>query len=768
MKRRIVGFMGVFLLTTLSACAGAGGDVVLVQDGEARCCVVVGAEDAFEEPATFNLAPRDTLLQWAAEDVADYLGKMSGAAVQVVAQPVEGLLPIYVGCAPQPPKLTQSTEFGDAYIIDVSEDSVILHGESRRAVFYAAATLLHDLGVRWYAPKEIGEVVPERRTVAVLTGRREYAPDFVTRAIWMYIPEQTRWAYRNRMGWPAAMLACHQGGHGWNAGLPGWGEINAGGNEKHPEYYNVLDGKPSWQCNIANPEVVKVWAAKGVKEVAEGSPSLGASPDDGYLFDDRPEVQALNSPDPEPILRMANFSDGWFGFLSRVCAEMDKQAPGMKFTMGCLAYMNYIMPPQKTEPDPRIQPIIAPITFNRYTSMGTPGAPTSELLEEVVKGWTALSPRVGMYLYNFNLADMAMPYTRRVHWTNDFPRLFKLGVKDMTIESHPNWHTMMPANYVAARLLWDVETDVTALLDGYYPAYYGPAAEPMRRYDTTLENAYETTKVFAGATWDTHRILTPGVMEQLDDTLTDAERLAKGKGVYEQRVEINRISYNFAVLWFAARDALNSFRLQEAASRGEQFLASLKDGNAKYPMFFPENYQWSPNPERYFELFHNSAFKDAGRIAREGTVLYKFPDEWLAHLEPVEGGAKPSGRIPDADNDEWRPLKTFSATLDAQGLTFFRGVLWYRHEFTLPEAGRDAKALKLWFGGVDTRVRVWLNGRDLGEKMITFGPYEVDITEAVDRAGANRLLVSVDNTFPNELGTGGIVRPALIYVPNKE
>ena len=42
------------------------------------------------------------------------------------------------------------------------------------------------------------------------------------------------------------------------------------------------------------------------------------------------------------------------------------------------------------------------------------------------------------------------------------------------------------------------------------------------------------------------------------------------------------------------------------------------------------------------------------------------------------------------------------------------------------------------------------------------------LTEAEKRVkGNNSILVAVDNTFPNELGTGGIMRPVLIYMPKK-
>ncbi|GDY23667.1 hypothetical protein LBMAG56_50140 [Verrucomicrobiota bacterium] len=75
-------------------------------------------------------------------------------------------------------------------------------------------------------------------------------------------------------------------------------------------------------------------------------------------------------------------------------------------------------------------------------------------------------------------------------------------------------------------------------------------------------------------------------------------------------------------------------------------------------MFFGPNREWSPNIERYFELFHHSALKDAGRIAREGVVGYQFPDTWTAHLEAVPGGTKSPGKIPDPMSARSQPPKT--------------------------------------------------------------------------------------------------------------
>jgi hypothetical protein len=746
--------------------------VTLVENGKARCSIVLLADSAFDQPAAFDWSPRTPLLQWAADDLASYLHAMTGADIQVSDKPIEGLVPIYVAQAGVKYTPAQPTEFGDAYLLDVDASRIILQGESRRAVYYAAAQLLSDLGVRWYAPGDIGQVVPKRKTVTIEAGRRAFAPDFVTRRLWCAGAEQTRWMYRNRLS--EATIPAGHSLHAFGAALPGWRDGREGRAE-HPDFYNVHEGKPSGWINLANRDIPAIFAKRAV-ELVETGPRSGApggkvargmfslSPDDGYLRDERPEVIAMNHGQIDPLLKLPSFSNAWFDFLSRVCDAIDTASPGLDYRIGSLAYMNYIMPPD-AKPNEHIIPVIAPITFNRYVSMGIKGAPASELLEEVVRGWTAKSPRVGMYLYNFNLADMAMPYTRTLHWRNDVPRLRAMGVRDMTIESHPNWHTMMPGNYVVATLLWDSDADIDALLDEYYPLYFGPAAKHMRQYDHTLEQAYETTRVFAGGAWATHAILTPDIMSQLDAALTEAERATRDQGVYADRVDVSRHSLNFAKHWLAAREAMHAARFVEAEDHARAFVANYKQGFDRFPLFFGPNRSWSPNIERYFELFHMPALTQAGAMEREGRVLHVFADTWSTHLERLEGNAQPSAEQPARDTDNWQPLKTYSATLDEQGLSLFRGKLWYRQSFALDGAKVNNGRIMLWLGGADSRARVWVNDVDLGEhRSGSFAPISLDVTDAVKPGNANNdLLIAVDNRFPNEIGTGGLLRPVILY-----
>lgn len=54
----------------------------------------------------------------------------------------------------------------------LTDARIVLHRESRLAVYDDAAQMLHDFGIRWHASEELGEVVPARRTLAVTVGRR--------------------------------------------------------------------------------------------------------------------------------------------------------------------------------------------------------------------------------------------------------------------------------------------------------------------------------------------------------------------------------------------------------------------------------------------------------------------------------------------------------------------------------------------------------------------------------------------------------------------
>ena len=112
----------------------------------------------------------------------------------------------------------------------------------------------------------------------------------------------------------------------------------------------------------------------------------------------------------------------------------------------------------------------------------------------------------------------------------------------------------------------------------------------------------------------------------------------------------------------------------------------------------------------------------------------------------------------------WQRLKTSSSSWSNQGLRYYKGLAWYRTTVEVP-AKFAGQRIFLWCGGVDEAAKVWVNGQHIGNSPgAAFYPFEMDATAAV-KPGRNSLVFLISNQVVNELGTGGIVAPVMLYAP---
>jgi hypothetical protein len=619
-------------------------------------------------------------------------------------------------------------------------------------VFYAAATLLDRLGVRWYAPGEWGEVVPSHKTLALAEGRTEETPDFQSRHLWA----DKRWSLRNRMGGPAMAQ-----GHGFYSLMEGGKHFEA-----HPEYYPIVNGKVvKTQANVSSEAVADLFATniatafrKGPTQWAGGNGAC-IGPDDGLLQDERPESRLLMNGEIDPFLQSPSVTDPFLYLANGIARRLEAEFPNAY--LGFYVYSTHNLPPTIQEPHRMIFPIIAPITYTRYGSIGNPNVPTSMLLEDVIKAWRAKVPRMGSYLYNFNLADTAMPFTRTLYFIKSLKKLHDLGVRYSTVESmQDNWQNSIPAGWIYGRVAWDVDADQGAALEEFYRLFYGPAAEPMKAYNAILEEAYETTGAYAGNLWSMHRIFPAEKVKALHACLAKAVKAAGSAKPYAQRVEIAGFGLTALDCWLGAREALNDGELVEAARWNTAYSNNWQRGISAYPGYVGK-YSWN-----YYKNAHTKAYADAGRVAAEGDVILRFPDGWKGKLDKDRTGIRDWWYAPGADVSGWQTLRTHGVSLDEQGHPYFRGLIWYRQDFDLPKSAAKAGAIRLWLGGVDDTAHVYVNGalvQTVAGRYFT--PVDLDITEKLNRTGRNVLVVAVDNAGINELGTGGLMRPALLYAP---
>jgi beta-galactosidase/beta-glucuronidase len=110
-------------------------------------------------------------------------------------------------------------------------------------------------------------------------------------------------------------------------------------------------------------------------------------------------------------------------------------------------------------------------------------------------------------------------------------------------------------------------------------------------------------------------------------------------------------------------------------------------------------------------------------------------------------------------SDGWHAKPAFDASIivpfppesAASGIhdTGMHRVLWYHRVLSpadITAAGHDAgRRLLLRFGAVDYRAVVWVNGQRVGEHEGGHTPFSFDITEVVDAAGDNDVVVRVED-----------------------
>ena len=77
-----------------------------------------------------------------------------------------------------------------------------------------------------------------------------------------------------------------------------------------------------------------------------------------------------------------------------------------------------------------------------------------------------------------------------------------------------------------------------------------------------------------------------------------------------------------------------------------------------------------------------------------------------------------------------------------QGFFAWKGVCWYRKEFTLPQTG--GKTVYICFGGAYRNSTVYVNGKEAGGRASGYSSFQLDISAFV-KDGRNLIAVRLDN-----------------------
>jgi beta-glucuronidase len=175
------------------------------------------------------------------------------------------------------------------------------------------------------------------------------------------------------------------------------------------------------------------------------------------------------------------------------------------------------------------------------------------------------------------------------------------------------------------------------------------------------------------------------------------------------------------------------------------------------------NGEWNYIVDQYetgYYSFHRDAF-DLQKGIQKGAFYSNYHAENKQELVEYDFDTSPTMTIPG----DWNSQK--------DNLFYYEGTVWFKKSFDYDV--KDNKRLFVYFGAVNYKAEVYLNGVKLGIHEGGFTPFNFEVTSII-KAKDNFLVVKVDNTRKKEavptLNTdwfnyGGITRDVLLMEESK-
>ncbi len=769
-------------------------DITLADGGEALAVIVVPQSTmAWEGDSRRLLSPRHSgykhdevipetmrrTLRDSVIDLAHYLGKMSGTEFEIVEAlpPDDRRTPIYIGALAEdlfgPVGITMADRYGFRVVADPSR-GVGLYGESEYGTSYAIYELLHRLGCRWYMPSEMGECIPEIPTLNIAAMNESLAPATETRHFWSRTYDAD-FARRNRH---TPRIEQVDGQHALE------NYITREQLEENPEWalHYADGGISSYLFRWTRRDVADAVADRIIERLNEGyRQSVSLSPGDYVRYSEDPE-ELKHDPEPrvwESAAGRWSVTDRLYMLANRVAERVGEKYPDVLF--GLYAYVNYNLPPAREPVHPNVIPMLAPIDFNRHHPMTWENHPNGFWLRDLVEGWGNVAERVAFRGFAFNLAELSAPCPFITKWGTDIPILMENNMTYFQPETMSGWDSMMPGYYLSIRMTFDPHEKPEAILEELWERFYGAAAEPMGQYWHHIDRAWIEAEEYSGNCYGYLRIFTPEVMETaralIDEALSQCET-----AIEYRRVRFIDDTFSLFELFMKMREDYANARLRDLASDLDVWFVRLRYLQDRYRPQYPLGALSERYARRFFDAIYGGASEMEREYARHGRPML----EWKWKHNPGAESDSLTWTAPDYDDGEW-PTKhvvrdTWSTishhntlTDEASGQS---GRMVYRAAQRL-DALPEGKRATLWIGSTDGSAKLFVNGthvpyvvpedtrrHEAGDTIDRFSGYcnpaKFDVTDAM-LSGDNQFTILCERTNLNELGTGGLMGPVVVF-----
>jgi len=480
-----------------------------------------------------------------------------------------------------------------SFRIHVGEKETLISGCSPLAILYGAYEFLERfVGIRWYMPGPLGEIVPKHARIVLPMTDLEQSPSFAIRWVGEH---NDRWMLRNKQNRCDDGLLIYPGIYHTQADLLPHEKYFT----DHPEYFALINGKRSKDshCKLcySNLDLVRE-IARNMAAMLDENPDIdliSLSPTDGQLWCECGKCRAM---DEQGVPRDRSKSRRSLIFYNAVAEELRNSHPEARILVG--AYNVYNWPPkdEAIKADPMLNVIIT--HYEDYClAHPVPDAtcPRNERYVTLIDAWQNLGCKIAYYEYYWKLNWLDLPWPIVHSIREDMQWYKKRGHLGVYTQYNPDciW-SQYTAHYVAARLLWDVDVDVDAILENMYSDLYGEAAPHMKAYHELMENQMAMCgKHFPGrGPQFGPKVFTDEIRDKLRDHYEAANRENRDE-IVARRLEKIGLSLEYTdrlMAFVAAKERALSEKdkekaqtaLREALTIGETLVTEIREERPKW------------------------------------------------------------------------------------------------------------------------------------------------------------------------------------------
>jgi len=449
----------------------------------------------------------------------------------------------------------------DGFSIQTGKNKLFIQGGTEKGCLYGVYSFFEQyLGYRCYSPDVFK--YPALKSVTVPAGLCDtQIPVNVYRNTYYHVaadPFYADWHKLDHMNPDWGMWV-----HTFQALVPAH-EYFA----EHPDYFALIDGKRvgiqadghlSSQLCLSNPEVLRVVIENLGNRIEKNPDALYWSVSQNDTYHDLPYnctcagCAALDSESGGP-------SGSIITFVNKVAQHFPDRI------ISTLAYRYSRSAPQAVKPAPNVNIMLCSIECDRNLPIANDEKSAS--FRSDFEDWSKLTHNILMWDYIIQFSNLMTPYPNLRTLQPNMQYFTRNGVnahfQQGNISKGGEFCELRP--YLIAKLLWNPDTDIQAVMTDFLEGYYEEAAPSIAKYIDMIHDELEKSGlklVIYGnpADHSGSGFLQAALMEQYEALFDEAEKAVLSKPDVLERVQAARLPLTFSLFEIAKRKGTGETRV---------------------------------------------------------------------------------------------------------------------------------------------------------------------------------------------------------------